>query len=172
MPRYILGCALALLIGLWTINAQALTLVTCIGTNQVHFSPGLTYQEQMVALSGQDSGTCQSLTHPGLHSVTDPFGGTVPLSCVALSTSGVQATETLYWNGGTTLTSQWETTNFIQLVNGVLVSTLSGPITSGTLAGATLTLTTTLLPSQLDACSQPGGLQDISGPSIWIFTGP
>jgi hypothetical protein len=93
------------------------------------------------------------------------------LSCLSLSTSGIRATETLYWNGGTTLSSTWENTNYVQLVNGVLVSTLTGPITSGTLAGATLTLITTLLPSELTACTEPGGLQEISGLSTWIFTG-
>jgi hypothetical protein len=171
MRRYILGSALALAIPLWTGSAQALTLVTCSGTDRVHFSPGVTYQQQTVALSGQDSGTCSSLTNPSLHSVADPFGGTVPLSCNALTTSGVQATETLYWNGGTTPTSQWDNTSHIEFVNGNLVSVLTGPITSGTLAGATLTLTVTMLASQLDACSQPGGLEDLSGPATWVFTG-
>jgi hypothetical protein len=172
MRRCIVHFALALVVMLWTVSAQALTLVTCSGTDQAHFSPGLTYEQQMVAISGQDSATCHSLTHPSLQSVADPFGGTVSLSCITLTTSGIQGAETLYWNGGTTLTSQWEYTSYIQLVNGILVSIFTGPITSGTLAGATLTLTVALLPSQLDACSQTGGLQDLSGPSTWVFSGP
>jgi len=70
MRRYILGSALVLTVALWTGSAQALTLVTCSGTDQVHFSPGLTYQQQTVALSGQDSGTCFSLTNPSCCPVT------------------------------------------------------------------------------------------------------
>ncbi len=172
MRRYLCGTAATALAALWTIQAHALTLVTCTGTDDVSFSPGLTYAQQTVALSGQDSGTCTSLTDPSLHSVSDPFGGMVPLTCTDLTTSGVEAPETLYWNGGTTLVSQWDATNHIELVNGNLVSILTGPITSGTLAGATLTLTVTMLASQLDACTQPGGLQHLSGPSVWTFTGP
>jgi len=171
MRRDLCGCAVAVVVALWALDARAVTLVTCSGTDDVHFSPGLTYSQQSVALSGQDSASCTSLTDPSLHSVSDPFGGTVPLTCDDLTTSGVEATETLYWNGGSSLTSQWDATNHIELVNGNLVSVLSGPITSGTLAGVTLTVTVTMVASQLDACSQSGGLQHLSGPSTWVFSG-
>lgn len=69
------------------------------------------------------------------------------------------------------VTSKDGTTNPIELVNDNLISILTGPISSGTLAGVTVTVTVTMVASQLDACSQPGGLQHLSGPAVWTFTG-
>ncbi len=50
------------------------TVMTCVGENYVDFSPGLTYSEQTVNISGQDTATaCTGLTNPELHSFIGPL---------------------------------------------------------------------------------------------------
>ena len=172
--RNISTLLLATILGwaLWMPAIAGPTLVVCTGTDQVYFSPGVTNQEQLVALSGQDSASCISLTHPQLSSVSDPFDGVVPLSCSALQLGGQEGAETLYWNGSDTQTSRWEYISYIELVNGTVVATISGPITRGVQSGARLNMVVTMLNTQLDACTRPGGLQTLSGPSQWVFTWP
>ncbi|MFD2795155.1 hypothetical protein ACFS27_16475 [Promicromonospora vindobonensis] len=48
--------------------------------------------------------------------------------------------------------------------------TVTGPITSGALAGSTLTQVVTFVTLDLGACSQPGGLTGYDAPSTWIFS--
>jgi hypothetical protein len=145
------------------------TLVTCAGSNEAHYSPGLTNDEQMTTLSGADTGNCTSLTHPSLTSVADAFGGTLPLSCTTVF-SVQDIVETLYWNGGTTLTSTWTFDATFTIVNSNIVVTLSGPITGGVLAGANLSLITVVATAELAGCSQPGGVEDLNGASTWVFS--
>jgi hypothetical protein len=145
------------------------TLVTCVGSNEAHYSPGLTNEAQMTTLSGADTGNCTSLTHPSLTSVADSFGGTIPLSCTTVF-SVQDIVETLHWNGGTTLTSSWTFDATFAIVNSNIIVTLSGPITSGVLAGANLSLVTIVATADLLGCSQPGGVEDLSGASTWVFS--
>lgn len=159
-----------LILGLIPARAAAVTLVTCVGHNTAQFSPGLTNQPQTVTVTGQDvAAPCLSVTHPHLRSFVGPFGGTAQLSCADLLSSG-SGTETLYWNGGTTLTSTWAWTQSVVQQGTFVVATVTGPITAGALEGATLIQTITVPVLNFDACTQPGGLTSNTGPSEWVFT--
>jgi hypothetical protein len=175
LRRATLGCAVVLATVAATVMitatpAAAATLITCTGTDEAKYHPGLTYSTQTVSFKGEDSATCTSLTDPSLDTVANPYRGTASLSCnnIVLPLPG---TETLIWNGNNNLTSTWEFTASFQTINGVLVSTFVGEITDGVLEGATLTKTTAVSASVLDACNQPGGLKNVSGPSAWEFVG-
>lgn len=149
----------------------SLTLVTCTGEGEVNFSPGLTYTEQAVAVSGQETAdVCVSPTHPQLHSFIGPFAGTTQRSCLTLLGEG-SGTQTLYWNGSTTSTSHWDWTSRPTQTGSVLIVVTTGSITSGILAGATVTQELVVAADSLNACNQPGGLTQLQGPSTWEFTG-
>jgi hypothetical protein len=163
--------ATCLLTALTATPTQAsLTLLTCTGRVEINYSPGLTYTEQTVAVGGQDTAeVCTSLTHPQLHSFVGPFTGTGQRSCLDLLAEG-SGTQTLYWNGSTTTTSHWEWTGHPTQTGSLLIVVTTGPITSGTLAGATLTQELIVTADTLNACTQPGGLTQLHGPSTWEFT--
>ncbi|MBS0452809.1 MAG: hypothetical protein JSS14_16060 [Proteobacteria bacterium] len=151
--------------------AQATTLINCTGQTEILYSPGLTNQAQAVTYTGEDRATlCISLTHPTLQNFVGPFSGGGQLSCTSL-TNVSQGTETLYWNGTTTLTSSWTFTYNPVMVGGSLISTVSGPITAGVAAGATLTQVLVLPLTALAACSEPGGLPTQKPTSTWAFSG-
>jgi hypothetical protein len=109
------------------------------------------------------------LTHPTLHSFIGPYGGTGEQACTSLGSDG-EGTQTLYWNGTTNLTSFWEFTYSAQYVGGFLVSTVTGPITSGIAAGSTLTQVLLVPITDLAACDEPGGLTTQKSTSTWVFT--
>ncbi|WP_018683072.1 hypothetical protein [Actinokineospora enzanensis] len=163
--------ALCLSVLLVPVPAQATpALVTCVGEIEVDFTPGLTLTPQSVAVSGLEEATaCTSLTHPGLHSFTSPFSGTTERSCLALLDEGT-GSETLHWNNNAS-TSEWQWTSHPTQTDGVLVVVTTGPVTSGTLAGATVTQVLTVTAETLGACFAPGGLTRLQGPSTWQFLG-
>ncbi|MBM7774279.1 hypothetical protein JOD54_004483 [Actinokineospora baliensis] len=143
-------------------------LVACVGDIEVNFSPGLSYTTQTVAVSGvETASTCTSLTHPNLHSFTAPFAGNTERSCLSLLAEG-NGDETLYWDNSTT--SHWDWTSHPTQTGSALVVVTTGLITSGTLTGATVTQELVVTASTLDACTQPGGLTQLQGPSTWQFT--
>lgn len=147
--------------------SATLALVNCTGTATVQFSPALTNTTQTVAVSGADEGDlCVSLTHPGLTSFVAPFSGTATQSCTSFFAGG-SGTEMLYWNNNTT--SMWNYTTSFSNVNGTKIGVATGPISSGTLAGADVTQTITFANLDLTACSTTG-LSEISGTSTWMFT--
>ncbi|WP_237101967.1 hypothetical protein [Nonomuraea sp. MG754425] len=147
--------------------AAVVALVNCTGTTAVEFSPALTNTAQTVSVSGQDEATlCVSLTHPALTGFLGPFSGTATQSCTTFFGSG-SGTETLYWTNGTT--STWNYTNGFTNANGTKIGTSTGVISSGTLAGASVTQTITFANLDLTACSTTG-LSEISGLDTWTFT--
>ena len=162
---------LVALLALAPAPAQAATLINCTGQTEILYSPGLTNQTQAVTYTGEDRATlCISLTHPTLQTFVGPFSGGGQLSCTSLMNAS-QGTETLYWNGTSTQTSSWTFTYNPVMVGGALVSTVSGPITAGIAAGATLTQVLVLPLTALAACSDPGGLPIQRPTSTWAFTG-
>ncbi|RLK58568.1 hypothetical protein [Actinokineospora cianjurensis] len=158
------------LLGLLTPTPAQATpaLVACVGDVEVNFTPGLTYTTQTVAVSGSENATtCTSLTHPNLRSFSAPFSGSTERSCLALLAEGT-GDETLLWDNSTT--SHWEWTSHPTQTGSALVVATTGLITSGTLAGATVTQELVVTANTLDACTQPGGLTQLDGASTWQFT--
>jgi hypothetical protein len=149
-------------------SASVLPVATCTGYNQIDYSPGLTDTSQTVELSGGDHAThCVVIGHPDLTSFDGPFSGSATLSCTSLFTSGT-GYETLIWNTGAK--SIWSWSISFQNVNGTEIGTGSGRIISGPLTGANLVQVITEANPTLTACSMPGGMTQVSGPSNWAFT--
>jgi len=169
----LLGALVVLILlaaGMTPKSAQALTLINCSGEVELHYAPGLTNTTQTVSLTGEDRATlCLSLTHPTLHSFVGPYTSTGQLSCASL-TSAAQGTETIYWNGNPNLTSSWTWSYSGVSVGGSIIATATGPITSGVVAGATLTQVVVTPVTALAACNQPGGLQTQTATSTWVFS--
>ncbi|MBB5868491.1 hypothetical protein F4553_001870 [Allocatelliglobosispora scoriae] len=172
--RAIPALALAIVLGAVGLPAAPAaaspTLVTCVGTDTAHYTPGLTHTTQTVTVTGQNAASCTSLTHPNLRSVADPYAATFPSSCENLTTNA-SGTDQLYWNGVPAQSSTWNYTLNVVTVDGTLLSTFSGPITAGVLAGSTLTIVTAEPTIDLLACGHPAGLIDVGGPSSWTITG-
>ena len=143
--------------------------VACAGTTTVTYSPGLTYETQTVAVSGSDLADCVSLTHPALTSLADTFESSSSLSCADLAAGGQSGTEVLVWNDKSSLTSEWDFTTDVQAIEGNVVTTFTGPIVSGLLKGAMVTLVVTLAESELDACNTDAGLEQTNAHSVWTF---
>ncbi|GAA4419601.1 hypothetical protein GCM10023169_10430 [Georgenia halophila] len=144
--------------------------VLCTGTNVIKYSPGVTYEERTVQISGQDDATaCVDVFAPAQAlSFVAPFSGTFTTSCASLFTGGT-GTQTLIWNTGETSRWSW-TMHFSTNLNGQLVSIADGPITSGRYAGAELRQVVTVTTLDQTACSSDNGLQETGGPSNWVFT--
>ncbi|MFD4904050.1 hypothetical protein [Kitasatospora purpeofusca] len=147
-------------------QASALPLAACTGSTTTTYTPALTNTLQSTTATGTDNASvCVAPLHPALHSFTGPFTGTQDLSCTSILTPG-SGTETLYWNTGQV--SQWSWTNNFQNVNGIETGTATGPITSGPLAGSTLTQVIALTPGALADCATTG-VGQVSGSSTWLF---
>lgn len=176
MKRYIYAIAIA---GAGLLAAAGLvaplpaaatpTVVNCVGDSVGTYDPGVTNVAQTLEVAGHDEASCVSLTHPTLTSFTADYSGEVTKSCATLFGGG-SGTQTIYWNGSSTVTSAWSWSSTSTTVNGTYVLTVTGPITSGTLAGSTLTQVVTFVTLDLGACSRPGGLTGYDAPSTWIFS--
>jgi len=148
-------------------SASALNLAACTGSTTTSYSPALTNILQSTTATGTDSASvCVVPTNLALTSFTGPFTGTQDLSCTSILTPG-SGTETLYWNNSQV--SQWSWTNDFQNVNGIETGTATGPITSGPLAGSTLTQVIALTPNALANCATTG-VASVTGSSTWVFT--
>ncbi|MEU5693327.1 hypothetical protein [Actinosynnema sp. NPDC020468] len=95
-----------------------------------------------------EPGDERSVRHPELHvdqrmPVGTPHPGTG------------SATKTLWWNDNTT--SNWAWTSNPAQADGALVVITTGPVTAGTLAGATVTQQLVVTAETLGACTRPDG---------------
>jgi len=150
--------------------AAPLISVVCTGSNEIHYSPGLTNTSQTVTISGQDNATvCVDLAQPLRQlSFVAPFSGSFTTSCTALLSGGT-GTQTLQWNTGETSLWHW-TFQIANTVNGQLLAIADGPITSGRYAGAQMRQVVTETAADLTACSTPEGMTENGGPSNWVIT--
>jgi hypothetical protein len=149
--------------------SAATTVVNCVGNMHSTYSPGLTNETRTHYVVGSDNATlCVSLTHPTLTSFVGPYSGSGEVSCNALLAPGA-GTETLYWNG-TTQFSTWSFDVSQTSGNGTRIVTATGPITSGVLAGTTLTQIAAFPNDQFLGCSTETGVEEFTGETTWAFT--
>ncbi|WP_426730589.1 hypothetical protein [Myxococcus faecalis] len=142
-------------------------LLTCPGTLQARYSPGMTNTPQTIATSVSGTfGPCVG-TPLTLLSASLQGGGAGQLSCLAGST---QSMSTLTWNDGTT-----STVSVSILVSarplGEVVVTYSGTVSSGRFAGADVLMVLVLAQTQVTGCFTDEGVTATAGPVVLTLTG-
>nr|BFD81220.1 hypothetical protein StreXyl84_06210 [Streptomyces sp. Xyl84] len=145
--------------------ASAATLVTCGGTQNIQYNPGLTNTPRTVTASG--SNHLAPCVAPGtsITAGTITFASTGSYSCQDLLASS-HVVNVVQWSDGTS--STLDMTRTATKVSGELVNTFTGTVTSGTFQGAAVTWTITNLTLDLLACDTPGGLTSLTG--VDVFT--
>lgn len=150
------------------------TLVTCTGTEQTDFSPGLTNQPsaQQITFSN-DYSAC---THVVGLTVTSTTGTSGPVTvtnpsqtCNDLLATGT-GTKTIDWATGQH--SEFSYTRTTSLVGGNVVVTRTGSITSGLYSGSLTTEQVVLVGlAGLTECAEPGGLTALEGAVVLTIVG-
>lgn len=137
-------------------------LLTCSGSYQTKYEPGLTYTAQPVRFRTSSTYSCM-------------FGGAVTsgsasvkahlpsASCADLLSSVNTGTTTVKWNTGETTTYSWSSTAVN--VTGTIVTTTVGTVTAGKYLGAQVQRVTSSPSLDVldDACASDYGLRDESG---------
>lgn len=149
-------------------GASALTAVVCKGVSEVSYSPALTNTLANRTITEEASyASCVSPTDPDLHSVTvSPIVRTGQASCLT-PLGSYSGSATLEWNTGATSTYDYNAT--ASVVDGQVVTVVTGSISAGELVNAS-TLQETVLLGDLTACSG-SGLTSESGQSVLKFLG-
>lgn len=142
-------------------HASILQTLTCQGTEFTTFSPALTRTATATFISSADTfGPCVSTdtSISGGLSYTETSDPTA--SCGTLLSGGSGQTTFLWSNGNSSTFSYSRTT--IDL-NGEIISTLTGTITSGEFAGNLATEVLVLPTLDLTACESAAGISTASG---------
>lgn len=145
-------------------SAAAVTLVTCAGTQNLQYSPGLTDTPNTVTASGTNHlGPCV-VPNTSITSGTITFSATGSYSCQDLLGSS-EVTNVIQWSDGSSSTLQ--VTRTATKVNGQLINTFTGSVTAGTFQGATVVWTITSVSLALLACQTPQGLTSLTGVDVF-----
>jgi hypothetical protein len=143
--------------------------LTCLGTQQVRITPGLTFQPKPVAItvttrySGCVSPSMPAITS-GVH--TDSF--VIPgASCLGPLLETGQGSETITWNTGQASTFSFARTG--NTVGGATVVTQTGTISSGVFAGKSAVKAVVSPALNLLQCLF-GGVTDRTGPVTLTLT--
>lgn len=137
--------------------------INCTGTQQSTYSPGLTYEAQLVDFSVIQTMACTSLTDPEIVSAVRSTSGTVSRSCNDLL-NGVTAVLDILWSTGET--SQATTNVTLSYTGGQYILAGTGVITSGKFLGSPTT-DEVILAGDITACSTPEGLTTLHGPAAF-----
>lgn len=155
------------------VSAQGiLPIVSCTGNHAATWSPGVTNATVLHTVTTDTSWSCtQLIALPVLTSASSHEQFTAPFNCNNLF-STAPITWTIHWsdNGGPA-TSSFTFTATVAPVNGNLVVTAPGNITTGRYAGRSATAVFTLLNlgATLNAqCSSATGVTSASGPSTFL----
>lgn len=175
-PRALLGALLltlaAVLVPASTASATT-TLVHCTGTQQAHYSPGLTNTTTTQTVTVTDSfSSCLHTQGLSISTMTGQYGPTSftrQLGCNDLLISDT-GTRLIRWSDGSQ--SVFDYSRTATAVSGNLVFTLVGQISSGLYAGSTATEVITLPGlAGLTACGTPPGLVDLNGVVVLDIVG-
>ncbi|MCP3058930.1 hypothetical protein LXT21_09115 [Myxococcus sp. K38C18041901] len=154
-----------------TVEQGLVTLVSCpLGTAVIQYSPPLKNTPQDVTNTGSFTLSGCDALFSGVSSGTIGLNLFRPgYSCHELLTSGT-SDSVITWN--TLETSTLTLTRVGTRVEGLSVLyTHLGSVVSGKFAGATAIRTTTYLSADLDACSSPEGLAQLSGTATLTLLG-
>jgi hypothetical protein len=153
-------------------NGAALGALTCLGTESVSYSPGITNTPQPVTFTTNDTfGPCLVPGQPTLTGGSATSTGQAVKSCLELKpgASPENLTETYHWNDQTQSQVQYSTLIILQLPTGQIQIVQEGTVQSGPGAGDIATETITLVSLDLTACETPQGLQTVAGPVTLAF---
>ena len=151
--------------------AQAsVTLLSCIGSYQTTYDPGLTNTPQNVNFATTNTYSL-CLGHRPVRSGTSHASGPIPgASCTDLFSGGDQGSTTVTWNNGQQTVYSW--TGVAEEIGGNLIDTETGTVTSGLFTGdAVVRQSVTLLSEINNGCNSPGGLTDETGTVALLITG-
>lgn len=164
--QVMMGVVLA--VGLAT-GAQAETvLLTCpVGTSVAKFTPGVTLTPRQTVSEGKALfGPCVGLPADLVYASFE-YQGTGLVSCL---TNGSVGRFTVTWSDGSTSTVDHAT--IVTARPGVVVSSVSGTVTSGTrFVGAFMEHTVALAQLDLTKCLSPGGFTAAAGPGTLTVLG-
>jgi hypothetical protein len=142
-------------------EARAVSLVRCVGTESLAYSPGITDTPAPTTVTITDVlSPCVSVLPLWTGSAT--VSRTIPSpshSCTSLLRS-VSTSKTYSWSDATTSTFTFNT--IVDRVRGQLVISEIGAITAGRYRGST-GLGTIVAPGDLTACSTSTGLTRVTG---------
>ncbi|MQA90156.1 MAG: hypothetical protein GEU90_07965 [Gemmatimonas sp.] len=140
--------------------------LTCLGTNDAQFSPGLTFQTQTVDIEAEGEYTTCLSSDPAVTSGIYTASGEGTLSCLA---GGHAGQFTITWNTGESSTVEF--TNSLALrPGGQTVVTATGTVIGGKFVGDRFDGTFTLFQLDVLACLTPQGVRSASGPATLLFT--
>ncbi len=170
MPRHMIALCVGLLLGAATAAvgtpvAHAATLLSCVGTETVTFAPPLTNTPTLTHVHfAIDLDLCLT----GGVTTGDSEGDfQVTANCTTVDLLPPAFTDTYQWN--TTASSTVTYTAPVEtVVNGSLVVTDTGNVTSGFDHGALANETTTLPEPSLTACATTG-VPQLNGPYTLTF---
>ena len=141
-------------------TAGASPLLSCTGTEHHTFSPGLTDVKQTVELSTYISyDLCLGLLEDRTGVISEKY--VIPeLSCTSLL-EPLPATAVIDWSTGGKSTLDYTAT--ATNIDGNTVLAIDGTIINGEFAGDPVAGANVFVNSQLDACSESGGLKSANG---------
>lgn len=149
--------------------AAALTHVSCVGTTDDSYNPGLTNQQQDVDFHAQDTYSPCTSSDQTLTAGGDTFEGNLPLSCLQPVLTGSYKLE-VQWNNGRSselalTTSDWSS------VEGEIVVTVVGDVSGGEFRGDTVAAQWTQATLDPIKCASPGGVTSATGTATLLITG-
>ena len=158
----------ALISSVLTAPASAATVdVSCLGSDQIDYAPGLLLATQAVHLTEVDSFSSCTSTDPGLTSGNVSSDETLPLSCAVPLGTG-SGLFTLNWNNRQSSTVD---ANFTVTATGsIITSVATGTVVGGEFPGSTATAVFTYVQPNVLQCLAPPGVTHQSGVPTLLIT--
>jgi hypothetical protein len=169
-----LGAGILILISTVIVSAApasaGVTLLSCTGSYQTTYDPGLTYTPQTVEFSTTNNYTICLLSPPITSGQSQASGPIPSASCTDLFSGGDSGQTTVTWNTGETTTYNW--TALAEEIGGNLVDTETGKVVSGKFTGDLVVRTSvTSISMIVNSCNTPEGLQDETGTVSILISG-
>jgi hypothetical protein len=151
-------------------SQASVSLLSCTGTYQTTYTPGLTYTPQNVEFATVNHYS-RCLLHPPVSSGSSQASGPIPgASCNDLLSGGDQGSTTVTWNTGQQTVYSW--TAVAEEIGGNFIDTETGKATSGLFTGDTVVRQSVTSLSEINnGCNSPGGLTDETGAVTLLITG-
>lgn len=146
--------------------AHALSVdLTCTGTLDVTYSPGLTLSPHVTTVTADITADCRS-KDPTLTSGTAHATGAGSMSCFSGGGSG---TFTFHWNNGHASTVRWSDIIAVR-PDGQTVGVFTGTVTHGQFQGDTYAGEATMFNLDVLGCLSHEGVTHTTGPMIFTLT--
>lgn len=147
-------------------QAETVTLNCSVGTEIVHYSPGITNTPKPTTITGTEQLTACVGVPLGISNAQISVSGSGNIGC---ESSDADITLDILWGDQTSSTA--EVVNAItQRPAGQIILVSEAEIVSGRFVGATLIRTVTLLQTDLAGCSTPEGVTSAAGPITMTVT--